>query len=216
MIHLTHKGVFLAAAAAAALVLPLAGAHPTAAQSLSQADMPCPPAASQSLQPQQFKAQMQQDQTSFIQELAQALNLSPATVQQAISAQTAAPQTEPAPSTPPPDPIAAAAQQLGVTADQLAGAVRAADATLPCSFPTLPSGGGNGPVIAFFQIRNGAQGAASTGGPMIDTSVFFATVAQNLGSSFTGQQVESAFAAGLPTPPDASQLQAAMQSRLDS
>jgi hypothetical protein len=212
MIHFIHKGALLAAAAAAALVLPLAGTHGAAAQSVPQTDASCPQAAGDAIQPQQLRAQIARDQAAFAQELAQALNLPPATVQQGISGLNTSEQPAPAQPGPPTDVLAAAAQQLGVSADQLANAVRAADATLPCK-PVAQPPSGSASAAAFFIGIAAPNGAAAA---TIDTSAFFATVAQNLGGSFTGQQVEAAFQANAPAPPSPTQLQTQIQSQLTS
>jgi hypothetical protein len=114
------------------------------------------------------------------------LNLPLATVQKALAT--------PAINLPKPsDPIAGAATALGVTEQQLTSAVQAADQAIGVG---------------------GATGSVTCSQP--DPTTFFAGVARQLGSAFTGQQVQSAFASSAPKPPDMGQIQGLVQQQLSN
>jgi hypothetical protein len=182
------------------------------------------------------------DPKALPQQLATALNLPLATVQQALAAQeTQASALVPAPQ----DPMAGAATQLGVSEQQLVAAVQSADQAMGPAFalpggpPAGPSGGNQffvtgggagagGPVL--FQGTAGAGSPAGQGGPVmisvacnnpgggpqVDPSAFFADVAQQLGPAFTGSQVQAAFQASAPAPPDPSTMKSLMQQQSSS
>ena len=203
MIKFIRSNVLLVAAAMLLLGVRALAPSIATAQTPPATDAACPAPPSPD-QIQQLQAQDQQAQTQFAQDLAQALGLPLATVQQALNAPAAdAPLQMQVPlPNPPPDPIAAAAAQLGVTADQLKAAVQAADKTLP--FAAQTADGSSCLTVS----------GPPAGGANVDTTAFYSAVAQSLGQNLTGQQVESAFVSTLPTPPDPAQIQSVLQQRL--
>jgi len=177
--------------------------------------------------------------TQLAQQLAIALNLQPSTVQQALSTEGAAlSATLPQPT----DPLAGAAAQLGVSEQKLMVAVQSADAALGPNLGAGAPGGnavvnvtgggaggsGNGPVLLPSGEQGGGSGAVAiafgcsspagspTGGPSVNPATFFADVAQQLGSTFTGPQVQAAFQGSAPTPPAPGAIQSVVQQQASS
>jgi len=230
--------LFVAAAFAAAASLAATPIHAQTSQpSTSPATAACPLAPGA---PPPSSLPAPPDPKQLAQQLATALNLPLATVQQALATESS--QMAPALLPPPADPIAGAATQLGVSEQQLMTAVQSADQSLgPVFSATGGAGGGNavfaaaggpsggGPV--FFQSGgqggsgpSGAPGAPAfaigcgtpAGGPNIDPTTFFADVAQQLGPGFAGSQVQAAFEASAPTPPDPGTVQSLLQKQMSS
>jgi hypothetical protein len=224
----------------AAFALAALAAMPAVSQVSAQTGQPAssPPAAACPLSPGGPPPSSLPNPTQLPQKLASALNLPLATVQQALTTLgSQSNQLLP----PPQDPIAGAASQLGVSEQQLVAAVQSADQSVGgpmlsttggpnqgnVVFGTTggPGGAGAGPVLI------GGPGDDSDGGGQVmiasacadggaatrpDPAAFFADVAQQLGSNFTAAQVQSAFQASAPTPPDPATMKSMLQQQTSS
>lgn len=216
MMESLKRWPLMAGLAAVIAALAIAMPPPASAQVPQPGDCQLPPPSSLPALP---------DPTQLAQQLATALNLPLATVQQALASLS----SQPFPGAPLPpfqDPISAAAAQLGVPREQLRSAVQAADQAIEPGFalqgsPAASSAGlyftggptaGTGPSGGPLFVAIGCAGPI--GGDHPDPTTFFADVAQQLGPGFSGQQVESAFVSTAPLPPDPSRLQAFQQQRL--
>jgi hypothetical protein len=188
MRHLSRALSILAAVSAIAALTGSFEPTSASAQTPATVSQGCAAMAPPRLPAPPSDAQVGQWQAQFAQALAQNLDLQLPVVQQAISSTSADLVDQASPSQAPPaaDPITATASQLDVTFGSLLSAVQSTDQALFCA------------------------------GAPVSPDSFYAAVAQTLGQGLTAQQVESAFAATAPPPPDPSLIQAGLQNRLSA